>query len=200
MPPNNFFDKVEQLVVGQGRATLLYINPTVEKMPLPIRRFDDPFLPFGKAVIGATRDLVCGYMFNFVDYLALGAAGAVALERTIAYAGSETITILHGSFSDINYVRLLDATAFNADAITVTNRIFDGLDAYLPSVQQLVSADGNSPANYNSKNSTIDVSLSPTRKARINIAGDDVLYADFGADFAEVLRNTVGEFNVRHHS
>ena len=69
--------------------------PRLTKMPLPIQRYDDPFLPFGKAIIDATRDLVCAYVFDLAAYLALGAAGAVALERTIAYVGDDDVTVLH---------------------------------------------------------------------------------------------------------
>ncbi|MEQ8677937.1 MAG: hypothetical protein RLP44_03430 [Aggregatilineales bacterium] len=196
MPPNNFFDKVQHLVVEQELTTLLFINPTIEKMPLPIRRFDDPFLPFGKAVINATGDLVCGYMFNFVDYLALGAAGAVALERTIAYAGNNHLTILHGAFSHINYIRFLDVTAFNADAITIIPEITKNTSSVS---QQVITVDGQLSGIYNTETKRIDVGLDHTTNVQINVAGDDVLYAGFGEDFSEVLRNRVGEFNARHH-
>src|SRR5689334_7364687 len=69
------------------------LAPTLNKLPLELQRFDDPFLPFGKAVIDATADLVCAYVFHLGPYLALGAAGAVALERTIAYVPQTAIKI-----------------------------------------------------------------------------------------------------------
>ena len=88
----------------------LMLSPRLAQMPLPMQRYDDPFLPFGKAIIDATRDLVCAYVFDLAAYLALGAAGAVALERTIAYAGTDdaTVTILHAPFVGAAYVDAAD--------------------------------------------------------------------------------------------
>lgn len=101
----------------------LPLRPIVTKMPLPIQKYDDPFLPFGKAIIDATRDLVAAYLFDMAAYLALGATGAIALERTVAYAsaGGETATILHGAFANTDFVEA--AVAFNVDAVTCMGNV-----------------------------------------------------------------------------
>lgn len=183
----DFLTKLDKLM-GQGLKTMLTINPTVERMPLPIRRYDDPFLPFGKAVINATRDLVCGYLFNFADYMALGAAGAVALERTIAYAGFDRLSIIHGPFANKEYVRLLDVAAFNADAITFVYKI-EGRYAVI---------DGN--AHTMGKFDLATRCIMVNSRPEISIAGDDVLYADFGEDFAMIIQKVLKDFNDKHHS
>src|SRR5258706_10668068 len=104
----------------QNRSTLaLGLIPLLNRLPFEIQRFDDPFLPFGKAVIDATADLVCAYVFHLGAYLALGAAGAVALERTMAYVPPNIVKILHGPFANKDYVRAAFDEAFGAHAVTL---------------------------------------------------------------------------------
>ncbi|MBW4435963.1 MAG: hypothetical protein KME04_02435 [Pleurocapsa minor GSE-CHR-MK-17-07R] len=105
-----------------GTLALLELRPTIPMMPLPIARFDDPFLPFGKAVINVTHPFVCGYVFDLAAYFALGAAGIVALERSIAYArGFEAVVaILHVPFASGAYAIACGPLALNVDAVTVT--------------------------------------------------------------------------------
>src|SRR4051812_25649910 len=95
------------------------MSPRLTKMPLPMQRYDDPFLPFGKAIIAATQDLVCAYVFDLAAYLAIGAAGAVALERTIAFVGENNLTVLHAWFADSGYISA--AEAFGVDAVTLAD-------------------------------------------------------------------------------
>lgn len=109
------------MIVAQ--KPFLRLNPHVLRLPLAIQRYDDPFLPYGKAVIAATRDIVGGYVFDLASYLALGGAGAVALERTVDYVGGDVPTILHGAFSSADYAVLCDALSFGVDYITVTGDV-----------------------------------------------------------------------------
>ena len=51
--------------------------------PISIQQYDEPMLPFARAIIEATQDVVCGYVINPAYYLAEGAAGMVALERIV---------------------------------------------------------------------------------------------------------------------
>ena len=148
-------------------------------MPLPMQRLDDPFLPFGKAIINATRDLVCAYVFDFAAYLAIGAAGAVALERTIAYAGTDqtAMTVLHGLFVGVGYVEAASDNAFNVDAVTLAQ-----------------AADA---AAYQARG--IGICLSPQTDTweflgtdlKLRLAGESVLYAGRGEDFAEQVRGAL---------
>ena len=115
----NFVDKLLNDINTRQSHVALFINPRILELPFPITRFDDPFFPYSKALIQATRDIVCAYVFDLASYLALGAAGAVALERSIRYAGQETLTILHGPFTGAGYSPMADATGFGIDALTV---------------------------------------------------------------------------------
>jgi hypothetical protein len=118
LKPDKFEQKLQKAWQRSQSWHALMLRPILAKLPLPMQRYDEPFLPFGKAIIDATRDLVVAYIFDLAAYLALGAAGAIALERTIAYvnASGETATILHGAFVSSDYVGA--AVAFGVDAVT----------------------------------------------------------------------------------
>jgi hypothetical protein len=103
------------------------IAPWAEKIPYPLQRYDDAFLPFSKAIIDATAEFCCAYVFNLAAYLSLGASGAVALERAIAYVPSPIIKILHAPFASPQYVRAVGESGFAVDAVTLVN-IHPGVD------------------------------------------------------------------------
>jgi hypothetical protein len=84
-----------------------------------VRPYDEPLLPFGKKLIGETSDTVCAYVFHLAAYLAFGAAGASALERTIAFVPPSAVTILHGPFASADYAGAVAKTAFAVDAVTL---------------------------------------------------------------------------------
>ena len=98
-------------------------DPVLERMPGPFLKYDDPFLPFLKAIVDVTADLVCAYKPNLGFYLTLGAAGAIALERIIAYIPKNIPVILDAKFNDIGHTAQAYARgAFDAltvDAVTV---------------------------------------------------------------------------------
>lgn len=172
-------NRLQRKIAQRHSDLVLWLRPRLEKMPLPIQRYDDPFLPFGKAIIAATRDLLCGYLFDLAAYLALGAAGAVALERTIAYVGDDAVSILHAPFAIPDYVQA--ASAFNVDAVTITDEAV--ADAFL---QENVGTFVLETGNYNLENRTLT-----TSEIALHILGDDVLYAGRGDDFAEQVRAAV---------
>lgn len=117
----DFISRLESIQRDRQSQVALAIAPVVSRMPAVMQKYDDPFFPFGKALIQATRDVVCAYVFDFAAYLAIGAAGAVALERTVAYARGEAVTILHGPFASPAYAQLMDENAFGVDAVTLDN-------------------------------------------------------------------------------
>ena len=99
------------------------IAPTLDTMPEPVSGYDDPFLPFGKLVIDTTANLVCAYFFHLGAYLSIGAAGAVALERTISYVPDGIVKILHGPFASEDYASAAFEDGFGADAVTLARRV-----------------------------------------------------------------------------
>ena len=105
--------------------------------PYLVAKFDEPVLPFMKAIIDETVDLVCAYKPNLGFYLQWGAAGIIALERTIKYIPPEIPVILDCKTGDIGHTQLAWAKGafeeWNVAAMTVNPYI--GLDAIVPVVQ-----------------------------------------------------------------
>lgn len=168
----------------------LLLNPQLEKLPLPIQRYDDPFLPFGKQIIDATQAVVCVYIFDFASYLALGAAGTVALERTIAYARKSHITVLHGPFATDAYSAMTDATAFGVDAITLTNRA--SLKYYLsnPPYAAFITINGEADLPergglFNTSTNTMIFRNQANMTHKIRLVGEEALYAGKLDGFAQ---------------
>ena len=104
-----FLEKLSRLRAERKSDLALLLNPRLEHLPMSIARFDDPFLPYSKAIVGISQDLVVAYVFDFAAYLSLGAAGAVALERSIRFAG-DSVTILHAPFASDGYAAMADIT------------------------------------------------------------------------------------------
>ena len=132
---------LEKLLAAQShnRSWLcLGLDPVLAKMPLPLHKEDDPLLPFNKAMIDATADLVCAYKPNLAFYLAEGAAGLIALERTIAYIPDHIPIILDGKFGDIgSTAEMIARGAFEVwgvDAVTVNPYV--GEDGVAPFLQR----------------------------------------------------------------
>src|SRR5258708_558255 len=113
-----FLDRLEAAQQRNNSTLAIGIAPALKKLPYEIQRYDDPFLPFGKSIIDSTSDLVWGYVFHLGPYLALGAAGAKALERTIAYVPDHLVKILHGPFVSEEMVRGV-IEGFGVDAGTL---------------------------------------------------------------------------------
>ncbi|MFW5709300.1 MAG: hypothetical protein ACOCX5_03665 [Chloroflexota bacterium] len=213
---SEFIKKLLRIRQQVDSEMILLLSPVVTRMPLPIRRYDDPFLPFGKAIIQATHDLVCGYCFDVPAYLAIGAAGAIALERTLSYVAGERLTILHGPFAGPAFARLTDENAFDSDAVTLIDAA--NLSAYLyrPDRSAFVSVTGTPEAAY------VDalcrqggifwaraaegdghlsygrfVTMTPTGTlVTLWLAGEEVLYAASGDDFTEHVRNALMAMKV----
>jgi orotidine-5'-phosphate decarboxylase len=101
----------------------LGLDPDPARLPLPSLKWDEPVLPFNQAIIDATADLVCAYKPNLGFYLQWGAAGMIALERTIAYIPDGLPIIVDCKTGDIGHTQAAWAAglfdAWNVDAVTV---------------------------------------------------------------------------------
>ena len=111
------------------------IDPQPERLPVEaVSRWDEPLLPFGKAIIDATKDFVCAFKPNLGFFLQWGASGIIALERLIAYVPDDIPVIVDCKTGDIGHTQsawargLLDE--MGADALTVNPYV--GAEAVLP--------------------------------------------------------------------
>lgn len=119
-----FRERLEAAQARSGGNLAIGIAPALDKLPAAVAKIDDPFLPLGKLIINATADLVCAYVFHLSAYLAIGAAGVIALERTLAYVPSGILKILHAPFASTEYVRAAFEDALGADAVTLSSSEF----------------------------------------------------------------------------
>lgn len=193
-----FTEKLHTLQTERQTNLGIFLNPRLEKLPLPISRFDDPFFPFSKAIINATQDLVCAYVFDFAAFLSLGAAGAVALERSIRYVGAQNMAILHAPFIGKAYSAMADKTGLGLDALTLANA--DDLTHYLehpPYAAFISQISAYSVATLPAQGGIFwenEHKLSLYHQEQlleIQLIGDDMLYQSRLDDFAESVRESL---------
>lgn len=171
------------------RQTALLIVPRIEKMPYGIMRYDEPFLPFGKAIIDATEGLVCAMVFDLASYMALGAVGMVALERTIDYVPHDIVTILHGAFGSADFAVVMDENAYGVDAVTITPQIpvtrfverSDRMAFVIDRGQPTPEGDGVGRFWINHDLMTLG-------SQRLNVTNESFLYKHRGENFKAELR------------
>ncbi|MBK8986641.1 MAG: orotidine-5'-phosphate decarboxylase [Chloroflexi bacterium] len=130
----NYIEKLQTIQRQNDSWLCLGLDPDPVRLRVDVMKWDEPVLPFNKAIIDATADLVCAYKPNLGFYLQWGAAGVIALERTIAYIPGHIPIILDCKTGDIGHTQaawgrgLFDQ--WGVDAITVNP--FVGAEAVLP--------------------------------------------------------------------
>jgi orotidine-5'-phosphate decarboxylase len=132
--PMTFTEKLLQ--TGRRNDSLLCIglDADVERIPQFLLKEKDPVLAFNRAIIEATRDLVCAYKPNAAFYEALGKEGWRTLARTRQMVPDGIPVIVDAKRGDIGNTARLYAQAFfeelEFDAITVNP--YMGFDAVAP--------------------------------------------------------------------
>jgi len=139
-------------------------------------------------------------MFDLGAYLSLGGAGAVALERSIAFAAADAATILHGPFWDDGFVEAAGDLGFNVDAVTVYDADLEA--QYRLRVNRAVflfdSGDREHAALVpemgsfrREKHWTCTYLTASGETLSLEIMGDEIVYASVGEDFAEAARDAL---------
>ncbi len=110
------------------------LDPDPEKLPIQAtHQWDEPVLPFCKAIIDATADIACAFKPNLGFFLQWGAAGMIALERAIQYVPKDIPVLVDCKAGDIGHTQgawakgLFDA--WEADAFVVNPYV--GRDAVM---------------------------------------------------------------------
>ena len=113
----------------EGKFVCVGLDTDITKIPECVRGGEyeaDIIVDFNKAIVNATKDLVCAYKPNTAFYEAYGSAGVTALRRTIEYihaVAPDVPVILDAKRADIGNTNAgyVDAAFgyFKADAITV---------------------------------------------------------------------------------
>ncbi len=178
------------------------LAPRVLDMPAPIMRYDDPFLPFGRAIIENTADLACAYVFDLASYLALGAAGARALERTIPIVPLDIPKILHAPFVTAGYVRAAFEEAFAVDAVTLATEDRTIISAYLQAPQHgafIPSLFTERGQGGEVNLGTYDANGFTLGANKVRWVTDEIIYASAMLNFAEKVRRAAEHYRKLSH-
>ncbi len=124
---------IEKLRAAQTRTNswlCIGLDTDADKIP----RSAGGVVAFNRAIINATRDLVCAYKPNLAFYLARGSAGIDDLAQTVAAIPRDVPVILDAKFGDIESsargYALFAFETLGADAVTVNPYL--GADALAP--------------------------------------------------------------------
>ncbi len=132
----NYLEKLREIQEKNQSWLCVGLDPDPNRLRVDWLKWDEPVLPFNKAIIDATADLVCAYKPNLGFYLQWGAAGVIALERTIAYIPRHIPVILDCKTGDIGHTQAAWAKGafdeWGVDAITVNPYV--GADAVIPAI------------------------------------------------------------------
>ena len=127
----NYLEKLEQAAALNRSLLCVGLDPELARMPVA------DTLEFNRAIIDATKDLVCAYKPNLSFYEAMGLPGLQALVDTIAYlrqVAPQTLLIGDAKRGDVGPSAAAYAQAmfqvWDFDAVTVNP--LGGADTVLP--------------------------------------------------------------------
>jgi orotidine-5'-phosphate decarboxylase len=133
----NWREKLTDVTSQNNSLLCVGLDTDVEKIPrFLLETSKTPQLEFNKAIIDATKDLVCAYKLNMAFYEVGGKKGIEALEKTIQHIPNNIIIILDGKRNDIGntarkYAQSLFDT-FKVDAVTINPYLGkDGITPFL---------------------------------------------------------------------
>jgi len=120
----NWREKLSDITNQNNSLLCVGLDTDIEKIPrFLLETSKTPQLDFNKAIIDATKDLVCAYKLNMAFYEVRGKKGIEALEKTIRFIPNNIVIILDGKRNDIGntaqkYAQSLFDT-YKVDAVTV---------------------------------------------------------------------------------
>ena len=129
----SFVDKLRTIQEKHDSWLCVGLDPTPDMLPEGVSVLD-----FSRNIVNATAAYACAFKLNLAFYLAYGAEGIAALQKTVAHVPDDIPVILDAKFGDISYTAEHYARAafeqIGADAVTVTPYV--GMDAVTPLLEQ----------------------------------------------------------------
>jgi len=130
-------EKLHTITQTNNSILCVGLDSDFDKIPKTLKESSKhPLLDFNKAIIEATKDLVCAYKLNMAFYEVLGKKGMSDLEHTVRLIPKNIFIILDGKRNDIGntaqkYAQSLFDT-YKADAITINPYLGkDGIQPFL---------------------------------------------------------------------
>ncbi|MEO6061098.1 MAG: hypothetical protein ABIQ99_04065 [Thermoflexales bacterium] len=109
---NSFQQRIRAAQRERQTSLCLSLDIVIADTPLPVQPADEPMLPFARAIIEATADLVCAYQIRPVYFLAEGGSGMIALERIVRLIPDGTPLIIDLRLDDASEGALSARAAF----------------------------------------------------------------------------------------
>ena len=158
------------------------LDPVLERLPETVRRADEPFVAFGRAIVAATADLAGAYKPNLAFWLAEGRRGLAALEAVLEAIPDDVPVVLDAKFNDIGHTAAAYARfAFDYLGVDgVTANPYLGLDGLRPFLQRegrtvFVLARTSNRSAADLQDLAVDGETLYERVARLASAWDDDL-------------------------
>jgi len=132
----SFLEKLDSAVKKNNSLLCVGLDIDLKKIPDSLLNKGDPIFDFNKAIINATKDIVCAYKPNMAFYEMYGIYGIEALIKTIEYIYTlEIPVILDAKRGDVGNTASAYAKSlfeiYKADAITVSPYLGkDSLDPF----------------------------------------------------------------------
>ena len=130
-------EKLTTVVSENNSLLCVGLDSDADKIPKFLRETSkNPLIDFNKAIVDATKDLVCAYKLNMAFYEVAGRKGFEALEKTIEFIPKNILVILDGKRNDIGntakkYAQSLFET-LKSDAVTINPYLGrDGVGPFL---------------------------------------------------------------------
>jgi orotidine-5'-phosphate decarboxylase len=161
----NFTEKLSDATEKNDSLLCIGLDPDPELMPGRLSILD-----FNRAIIDATRDLVCAYKLNFAFYEAFGSEGFDALKHIVDYIHNEIPVIGDAKRGDIgNTARAYARAIFSGlgfDAATVNPYLgFDSVEPFIEyqdkGVFILCRTSNPGSADFQSLNCSMDGETTP---------------------------------------
>lgn len=119
-----FIEKIKSAQSKTNSKLCIGLDTSLAGVPEFLHSEVNPVLTFNKAIIDATKDIVCAYKPNVAYYEAYGVNGFDALEATLNYIPSEIFTIADIKRGDIGATSDQYAIAYQEnlpfDSITIS--------------------------------------------------------------------------------
>jgi orotidine 5'-phosphate decarboxylase subfamily 2 len=97
----NFNEKLRRIQRKNDSLLCIGLDTEVSRVPKSLLRRKDPQYEFNRAIIDATRDLVCAYKLNIAFYESAGEHGWRTVHRTLGHIGRGIVTVGDGKRGDI---------------------------------------------------------------------------------------------------
>ena len=131
------YDQLFKQIQKKRSFLCVGLDSDVKKLPKHLLETDDPIFEFNKQIVDATADFTVAYKPNIAFYESEGAAGWLALDKTVKYIRQnypEIFIIADAKRGDIGNTSNLYARAFfsNMDVDAVTVAPYMGEDSVSP--------------------------------------------------------------------